>query len=320
MKAAIVEKYGPPNVVSVKQVATPQIKSDEVRVKIVATTVSAADSRIRGSRFPQGFRLLSRLIFGLTKPRIRILGGSYSGVVDAVGDAVNDVAIGDAVCGTAGLKLGAHAEYIVRKAKNIVQKPNGVSHEDAAGVLFGGTTALYFLRDRAHIQPGETVCVNGASGAVGTNALQLACYFGGQVTAVTSAPNSDSMRKLGASDVIDYRKNSVRKSDVKYDVVLDTVGNIPPEAATELLDEEGRLILVNANLWERLRGGRRIITGVAPEKKADIELLLDLVLQGKLKVVIDSTYPLDAIADAHARVDSGHKVGNVLVRVSELDA
>lgn len=316
MKAAIIDRYGPPEVLQIQDIPKPTIKDNEILVRVKAAAVTAADSRVRGARFPKGFGLLSRLAFGITKPRIKILGDTYSGVVEAVGKNVSEFKVGDEVCGMTGAKMGTYAEFIkIRKFKSIAKKSATISHEDAAGMMFGGTAALYFLREKLQVRDGETAVINGASGAVGTNAVQLAKYFGAQVTGVTSSDNAKLVKDLGAEDIIDYTKQNLIDTDKKFDVVLDTVGNLSPETAKRLLTEKGRAALMVGGLDVILRARKPILTGVATEKKEDMEFLLSLVEQGKLKVVIDKTYPFDDIVAAHAHADTGQKVGNVLLRL-----
>jgi len=316
MKAAIIDRYGPPEVFQVKDMPKPEIGDNEILVKVKAVAITAADSRVRGARFPKGFGLISRVVFGFTKPRIKVLGNTYSGIVEEAGKNVTEFKVGDEVCGMTGGKMGTYAELIkIRKFHSIAKKPAEVSHEDAAGMLFGGTAALYFLREKIGIKKGETAVINGASGAVGTNAVQLARYFGAKVIGVTSGDNAKLIKSLGAEDIIDYTKQNLSDSGRKFDVILDTVGNISPEIAKTLLTKKGRAGLMVAGLDVILKSRGPIKTGVATEKKEDIELLIGLVGQNRLKVVIDKTYPLQDIAKAHAHVDGGKKVGNVIVRI-----
>lgn len=318
MKAAIINAYGPPEVLEVKEVPVPKIKDDEILVKVRAVAVTSADSRIRAARFPRGFGILARLAFGITKPRLKTLGSTYSGVVQEVGETVTRFKVGDEVCGMTGIKMGTYAEFItVGKFKSIAIKPKMVSHEDAAGLLFGGTAALYFVRDKLAIKQNETVLVNGASGAVGTNAVQLAKHYGAKVTGVSSARNLAFIQNLGAKQTIDYEQQDTATLNQKFDVVLDTVGNISPDTAKNLLNTSGRAGLMVAGLGETLKARGQVMTGTATEKAEDIEFLLGLVEQGKIIVVIDKLYDFDDIVDAHRHVDTGQKVGNVVVRLNK---
>lgn len=314
MKAAIIDAYGAPDVLKIKEVPKPEINDNEVLVKIKSVAVTAADSRIRGARFPKGFGFLARIFFGVIKPRINILGSTFSGVIEEVGDNVTTVRIGDEVCGMTGVRMGCYAEYIkISKPNNLVRKPMKVSHEEAAGVLFGGTAALYFIRDKLDVKNKDEVIINGASGAVGTNAVQLAKYFGANVTAVTSGSNAKIVRELGADNIIDYTKQDLAYSKKRYDVVLDTVGNISPLLAKRMLRENGRAGLMAASLGDTLRARGPVKTGAATEKKKDIEFLFSLMEQGFLRTVIDREYDFGDIVEAHEYVDSGQKTGNVIL-------
>jgi NADPH:quinone reductase-like Zn-dependent oxidoreductase len=313
MRAAVVDRYGPPDVVRVADVPVPVPRAGEVLVRVVAAAVTAADSRIRGARFPRGFGVPARLAFGVRRPRRAILGGAFSGVVEGVGADVGLVP-GDEVCGMTGIRLGAHAEYVTVAARRVVRTPADVRHDDAAGVLFGGTTALHFLRDEGRVARGRSVLVNGASGAIGTNAVQLAKHRGATVTGVTSTANVDLVTGLGADRVIDYTRTPLSGIAERFDVVLDAVGTISAAAGRRLLTDDGVLLLAVATLGETVLPRRGVRAGTAPERPEDIALLLEMVAKGELTVVVDRVHELDGIVAAHERVDSGRKVGNVLVR------
>lgn len=314
MKAALVDRYGAPEVVSVAEVPRPEPRPDEVLVRVAAAAVTSADSRIRGGRFPTGFGLMARLAFGLKGPRRRILGSTFSGVVETAGARVDGFRPGDEVCGMTGARMGSHAEYVAVPAKRLARKPSAVSHANAAGVLFGGTTALYFLRDRASVGPGRSVLVNGASGAVGTNAVQLARHFGATVTGVTSAANSSLVTSLGAEAIIDHIECDLGDVTAKFDVVLDTVGNLSRASGRRLLRPDGTLVLAVAGLKDTILARGNVVAGSAPERVVDFDLLLQLVAQREITVVQDQSWELDNILEAYCRVDSGHKVGNIVVR------
>jgi NADPH:quinone reductase-like Zn-dependent oxidoreductase len=313
MRAALVDRYGPPEVVRVAEVGRPQPGDREVLVRVHAAAVTAGDARIRGARFPAGFGPFVRLFFGVTRPRRRILGGSFSGVVESAGGHVAGVAPGQTVCGMTGTKLGTHAEFVVARADRVARVPAGVSLDDAAAVLFGGTAALYFLRAKESVAAGKAVLVNGASGAVGSNAVQLAKHFGANVTAVTSAANASLVTSLGADHVIDYLSDDVAATDARFDVVLDCVGNLTIDSGRRLLTDDGVLLLAVASLWGNIRARGNVVAGSAPERVSDIEFLLDLVASGELSVVHDGAFDLEHIVDAYRCVDSGHKRGNVVV-------
>ena len=311
MRAAVVERYGPPEVAQIREVTTPHPKPREVLVRIAATTVSSGDARIRAAHFPKGFGSLARLAIGVRRPRRPILGVCLSGTVEAVGADVTTLAPGDEVCGMTGARFGTHAEYATIAAAKLVTKPAAVSHEDAAGVLFGGSTARQLLRG---VQPGQSVLVVGASGAVGTNAVQLATIAGATVTGVTSTPNLDLVRELGADHVIDYRNTDLTTVSDRFDIVFDTVGALTPATGKPLLSDGGMLILAVASLWETITAHGQVKAGVAAEDPEDFAALLDHLARGELRVVVDDTLGLDDIAAAYARVDSERKVGNLILR------
>lgn len=313
MLAAVVEKYGDPEVVRVTEVARPEPKADEVVVRVESVAVTSGDARIRAARFPGGFAPFARLAFGVVRPRRAILGTTFSGVVDTVGPAVRAVAPGDQVCGMTGMRMGAHAQYVAVPAARLARRPAGVTHDDAAGLLFGGTTALHFLRGRAAVGPGRSVLVNGASGAVGTNAVQLARHLGATVTGVTSAANAALVTELGAEHVLDYRVDDLLTLADRFDVVLDTVGNLTIASGRRLLHPGGVLVLAVATLGQTVRARGDVVAGPAPERVEDMDHLLGLVAAGDLTVVHDRAFALADIAEAHRRVDGGRKRGNIVV-------
>jgi NADPH:quinone reductase-like Zn-dependent oxidoreductase len=313
MRAAVVTRYGPPEVVQVVDAPAPTPAAGEVLVRVVSSAVTSGDARIRGARFPAGFAPLARLALGIRRPRRAILGSACSGVVDALGSEVDGFAVGDEVCALVGMKMGAHAEHVAVKASKLVAKPADVSHDDAAGVLFGGTTALQYLRDKGGVRSGMSVLVNGASGAVGTNAVQLAKHFGATVTAVTSGPNGPLVTKLGADHVIDYTHVDLASVPDRFDLVLDTVGNLSITSGRRLLRPNGKLLLAVGTLWETVRARGDVVAGPAAERAEDTDLLVRLVADGELVVVIERAFDLDDIVDAHRLVDGGRKVGNVVV-------
>jgi len=233
--------------------------------------------------------------------------------VEESGAEVAGFAPDDAVCAMNGTRMGAHAEYVAVKAQRLARVPAGVTHEQAAGVLFGGSAALYYLRDKGRLRSGMRVLVNGGSGAVGTAAVQLARHAGATVTAVTSAANAELVLRLGATQVIDYRHQPLSSIDERFDIVLDTVGNMSPTSGRRLLADGGRLLLVVASLGQMLRARGDVAAGPAPERVADMEELLALVAQGALTVVVNDTFALTDIVEAYRLVDSGHKVGNIVV-------
>ncbi|MBR7744343.1 NAD(P)-dependent alcohol dehydrogenase [Phycicoccus sp. BSK3Z-2] len=313
MRAAVVTGYGPPEVVDVVEVADPAPGPGQVLVRVEAVAVSAGDARIRGARFPRGFGLPGRLALGWSRPRRPVLGAALSGVVVATGEGVGDLAPGDAVCAMNGTRMGGHAELAVLDGTRVVRLPDGVDHRTAAGLLFGGTTALPYLRDKGRMRLGARVLVVGAGGEVGTSALQVARLLGGDVTAVTHRDNADLVGRLGATTVLDREATDVTALHERFDVVLDTGGTLTPRTGRRLLTPEGRLLLVAADLPQTLQAVGRVQAGPAPERTADVEALLGWAAAGSLRAVVDSEYALDDVVAAHARVDTGRKVGTVLL-------
>lgn len=250
---------------------------------------------------------------GIRGPRTRTLGTAFAGIVEQATPGT-PFTPGDRVAGMNGARLGAHAQYAAVPAASLTRMPSGVSHADAAGTLFGGTTALYFLRDRAHLAAGAAVLVNGASGAVGSSAVQLARHLGAAgIVGVSRSVNHELLGRLGATRLVDYEQTPVASLNTTYDVVFDTVGNLSKATGTPLLAPSGSLILAVATLGEVLTALGQVIAGVATEKPADMAFLLELVASGDLDPVTSVLGGLDSLRDAHALVDSGHKVGNLVV-------
>lgn len=320
MRAVVVERYGPPEIAQVRDVATPTPRAGEVLVRVVAAPVTSGDARLRGGRFPKGFAVPARLAMGISGPRHRILGVAFSGEVAVLGEGARGFAVGDRVSGMTGMRMGAHAEFFVTTPAKLVATPASVTHDAAAAVLFGGITALDYLRDKARLTAGGRVLVNGASGAVGTSAVQIARHFGARVTGMTSAANVDLVRRLGAERVIDYRSSpldALHARGERFDVVFDTVGNVSPASGRPLLTEGGVLLLAVAGLGELIAARGPVKAGPASESREVIETVLRLTAEGVLDPLIESTHPLEGIADAYRRVDSGRKVGNIVVHPGE---
>lgn len=282
-------------------------------VRVEAASVTAGDARLRSGRFPRGFGLLARIGVGIYGPRRKIPGAVFSGRIERVGRGVPGVKVGDVVAGMTGTSLGAHAEYVTVPVSAICPLPSGISHADAAGTLFGGSTALYFLRDRAKIREGQTLLVNGASGSVGSAAVQLAANFGVHVTAVTRRPNHDLLRRIGASRTIDYRDTPITELRERFDVVFDTVGNLTRKNGLGLTNKDGLLVLAVASLADNVSARGRVIVGAAPERRADFIELLKLVSGGKFDPLVEVLGGLDSLPEAHGRIDSGRKVGNLVI-------
>jgi NADPH:quinone reductase-like Zn-dependent oxidoreductase len=319
MQVAFVPRYGSPDVVELRERPTPEPARGQVRVRVLSCAVTAGDWRIRSGVLPHGFGALRGLALGFGGPRKGVLGTDAAGVVDALGEGVTRFAVGDPVVAFPGSQLGCHAEYLIMPEDGrIVRKPENLSFEQAVGLPFGGMTALDFLR-RGALKPGERVLVNGASGNVGTAAVQLAKHRGAHVTAVCSAQNETLVRALGADAVIDYTTNDFADSEHRYDVIIDCVGNAPYARVKNLLAPKGRLLAVLADLATVLGaafvGGaaHSVIAGPSSERVEDLETLAELATQGLFKPVIDQRFPFDRIVDAYRVVDSGRKRGSVVV-------
>ena len=326
MKAIVYERYGPPEVLQLKEVEKPAPKDNEVLIKIHATTVTSGDWRVRSLNVPVGFGFISRLVFGVSRPRQPILGTELAGEIESVGKDVSRFKVGDQVFAFSDFGMGCHAEYKCMPQDGAVAlKPANLTYEAAAALSFGGTTALDFFR-RAKLQSGERVLVNGASGAVGTAAVQLAKHFGAIVTGVCSTANVELVRSLGASHVIDYTQEDFAQNGETYDVIVDTVGTAPFSRSKASLKEGGRLLMVLAGLpdmlqipWVSMTSSKKVIAGPAAVRVEDLRFLAGLAEAGEFKPVIDRRYPFEQIAEAHRYVDTGRKKGNVIITLEHDD-
>ncbi|MCM3715991.1 NAD(P)-dependent alcohol dehydrogenase [Alkalihalobacillus oceani] len=319
MRAIVCESYGPPDVLRLEEVTKPAPKREEIVVKILATAVNSADWRMRkGEPFPV------RFFFGLTKPRRPVLGGVFAGVVEEIGQDVSGLRAGDAVFGVTGMTFGAYADYISLPEKAVLTfKPPAISFEEAASVPFGGLTALHFLK-KANIESGQNVLIYGASGAVGTAAVQLAKHYGALVTGVCSTENVALVRSLGADHVIDYKKEDFTASDEQYDMIFDTVGKASVLSSQKRLKKNGRLILGASGLsqmWQSVTASittrTKVISGVSAERTDHLITLKELLETGAFRPVIDRCYPLEKIVEAHRYVEKGHKKGNVVITMAK---
>lgn len=326
MKAILYQQYGPPDVLQMADIAKPIPKPNEILIKTYATTVTSGDWRVRSLTVPAGFGWITRLVFGVSRPRQPILGSELAGVVESVGEAVSRFKVGDAVFAFSDARMGCYAEYKCMPQDGAVAcKPPGLSYGEAAALSFGGTTALDFLR-RAKLQRGESVLINGASGAVGAAAVQLARHFGAHVTAVCGTANMAWVRALGASQVIDYTQEDFTQNGQTYHVIMDTVGTAPFSRCQASLRDGGRLLLVLAGLadmlhapWASLTSGKKVIAGPVSVRAEDLPLLAELAATGAFKAVIDRRYPFEQMVEAHRYVDSGRKKGNVVVMLGNED-
>lgn len=314
MQAAVIDRYGPPEAVRIETRDTPSPHAGQLLVRVEAAAVTSGDARIRAGRFPAGFGVLARLAIGLRGPRRPVLGGTFSGVVEALGPNSGDFEVGDAVAGMTGARFGTHAELAVAPIRSTTHKPETLSHDAAAAVLFGGSTALHYLRDRAKIREGDRVLVNGGSGSVGISAIQLARNAGAHVTAVVSPRNQDLVQALGANEVIDYTATPMSHLSGDYDVVFDTVGNITRADGPRMLGPDGSLLLAVANLSDTVLARGRVHAGPAPERADHFATLLDLAAAGSLDPVVETLGGLAALPDAYRIIDSGRKVGNLVIR------
>ena len=304
MKAAIHTTYGPPEVLKVMEVEKPQPKANEILVKIEFATVTSGDVRLRGSDFPPLFWLPARLIFGLFRPKKQILGHELSGIVEAIGSNVTQFKIGDAVLGTTTmLRSGSHAQYVCLKETwkqgVVIHKPKELSFKEAAALPVGGMTALFLLK-KAGIKKEMNVLVHGASGSVGSYALQIAKAYGATVTTVSSGSNFDMLRSLGADTMLDYKKEDYTASEHRYDIVFDAVGKTSKSKAKTVLKANGAFVS---------------ITSITSEKMEHLQEVVDLALKGKVKPFIDKEFSLDQIVAAHRYVETGRKRGNIVITI-----
>jgi len=328
MKAIVWTKYGPPDVLELREVEQPAPKDNEVLIRIHATTVTAGDCELRNLKFPIYLSLPMRLWRGFLKPRENsILGTELAGEIEAVGKDVKQLKEGDQVFGSAGLNFGANAEYICLPEEpgemdgGVAIKPANMTYEDAATVPFGGRDALHFLR-KGNIKSGQKILINGAGGSIGTFAVQLAKHFGAEVTAVDSTGKLGMLLSIGADKVIDYTQEDFTKYGEVYDVIFDVVGTISLSHCEGSITQNGTYLLANPlgsqmvrGPWTRMTSSKKVIMQTASPTTQDLLNLRELVEAGKINSVIDRSYPLEEIVEAHRYVETGEKKGNVVITV-----
>ncbi len=323
MKAILCTSYGPPEVLQIKEIEKPVPNDNEILIKVHTTTVTAGDVRVRRFDVPVLFWLPIRLALGVKRPKQPVLGVEYAGEVEVAGKDIKKFKIGDRVFGsTPWMKFGCYAEYIIQTEDGIISEiPESLRYEDVASVPFMGIGALYFIQ-KANIRKGQKMLIYGASGAVGTYAVQLAKYFEAEVTAVCSTANQELVKSLGADKTVDYTKEDFSKNSEKYDIFFDAVGKCPFSKAIKSVKKYGIYITADRGLVEtvqgalvNLTGNKKVIAGTASPKIGDIDFLKKRIAEDKLKTVIDKIFPFEELVEAHRYVDQGHKKGNVIISV-----
>lgn len=330
MKAIIYTEYGSADVLHLADVPKPTPQENEVLIKIHATTVTTGDVNMRGFTFvPPGFGPMPRLMFGLRAPKKQILGVELAGEIESVGSAVTRFKPGDQVFGINSSSVGAYAEYVCwPETAPLVHKPSSLSYDEAAAIPFGAGTALPFVRNKANVQPGHKVLVVGASGGVGNYIVQLAKYYGAEVTGVCSTKNVHLVKSLGADHIIDYTQEDYTERGETYDMIFDTVvGKTSFARAKKALKPNGLYLTIAGGpkelfqaMWTPMRGGKKVVASPVNENADDLRFLAELAEAGHIKAFIDRCYPLEQTAEAHRYVDTGRKRGNVVINLSHLHA
>ena len=322
VKAIVCTRYGPPEVLQLREVEKPTPRDNEVLIRVYAATVTKGDCELRSLKLPLLWKLLLRIGFGIRAPRKKILGQELSGEIELVGTTVKLFKKGEQVFANTGLHLGAYAEYdCLPETGLIATKPTNITYEEAAAVPVGGLHSLQYLK-KANIQSGQKILINGAGGSIGTVAVQLAKYYGAEVTGVDSAEKLDMLRSIGADHVIDYAREDFTKNGEKYDVIFDTVGKSSYSRSLRSLKGNGFYLLGNPDLlqmirarWTSRRSSRRVVGRMEPYMTEDLIFLKELIEDGKIRSVIDRRYPLEETVEAHRYVDTGQKTGNVVITI-----
>lgn len=322
MKAIVYENYGGPDVLKMAEVPKPSVDENDVLIRVIATSVTTADCRVRSLNVPRGFRFLSRLVFGFNRPRQKILGTEFAGIVEKVGPSVRRFKMGDEVIAQTGASMQTYAEYCcLSDDKVILPKPRSLSFEEAAVISFGAHTAWSFLVDKVKLNESDTVLINGASGSVGSAAIQVAKNLKTHVTAVCSEENFEFVKSLGADQALCYKQTDFSTLDQKYDFIIDAVGNLNFSRVKNSLSENGNLILVSADLpqmihalFNNLINRKKIIVGIAAENKENLQQILNWVDQKKYRSVVDRVFSMSQIVEAHAYVEKRHRRGNIAIR------
>jgi NADPH:quinone reductase-like Zn-dependent oxidoreductase len=322
MKAIVCARYGPPDVLQLREIEKPSPKNNEVLIRIHATTVTAGDCGLRSLKFPLLYRLLVRAGFGFRAPRKNILGQELAGEIEEAGNAVTRFKKGDQVFAWTGLHLGGYAEYTcLPEGAAMAIKPANTTYDEAACLPVGGLEAWRLLR-RGNVQSGETVLINGAGGSIGTFAVQIAKNYGAEVTGVDSTGKLDMLRSIGADHVVDYKKEDFTRNGQIYDVIFDVTGKSSFSRSVRSLSKNGRYLLGNPGLshmvrgrWVSWRSSKKVVFGASGQSMEDLLSFKELVEAGKIRSVIDRKYPLEQMVEAHRYVDTGDKKGNVVVTV-----
>lgn len=324
MRAAICRRYGGPEVVEVQRRPIPVPGKGEALIRVRTSSVSSGDARIRAMRMPAGMGGFGRLAFGMTGPRHPVLGSELCGDVVALGPEVTGVAEGQRILGATGFRMGGHAEFCCLPAITVFPAPDILTDDEAGAMIFGGTPALVYLRDKARLRAGERLLVLGAAGAVGSAAVQIARAMGAEVWAQARSSRHDALRALGADHLFDRHNRDFADLSQTWDVILDTVGNYPVNRLRRVLAPDGRLLLLAAGLGQMLLlppGNRlrpqKVLAGPVMDRPDDVRALARMAEAGQFRPVIDSAFPLTAIVEAHRRVDMGEKFGSVVVRLRD---